>query len=335
MSRKIIVLTPVKNEEWILSKYLEITSLFADHIIIADQNSNDKSKEIARSFEKVILIENNDEGYNEAERQSLLIAKARELFGIENFLLALDADEIITASGINSTNWDIIRQSDLGTVFFFDKPTLAFDEPYVFRYGKGFPLGYLDDGANHESDLIHSTRIPHPMNAPVINIEDIEFLHLCFVRNNVQFSKNRYYCALENINKTNTLRLRSKRYRYFKPEDYITENKLYPIQDKWISYPNHIELKNFKQQKYYYSDYEVLKLFHKYGTKRFFNDPIWDIDWEDCRKDAISQNISDIPNKPINAPSKLRNALIDIFFDSIKKGTKILKKLRTPIVHQN
>ncbi|MEN0045653.1 MAG: glycosyltransferase family 2 protein [Bacteroidota bacterium] len=324
---KIIVLTPIKNEEWILSKYLEITSLFADHIIIADQDSKDRSKEIAKKFEKVILIENNKKGYDEAERQILLINKARELFGTGNLLLALDADEIITASGISSTSWDIIRQSDLGTVFFFDKPTLAFDKPYVFRYGKGFPLGYLDDGANHQPDLIHSTRIPYPMNAPVINIEDIEFLHLCFVRENVQFSKNRYYCALENINKTNVLRLRNKRYRYFKSEDYIKENKLHPIQDKWLSYPNHVELKNFKQQKYYYSDYEVLKLFQKYGTKRFFSDPIWNIDWEDCRKEAKSKGVDNIPNEPIQTPSKLRRASNNIFFAFIKNGSKILKTL--------
>ena len=40
---KIIVVTPIKNEDWILDRFLSVTSQFADLIIIADQNSTDKS----------------------------------------------------------------------------------------------------------------------------------------------------------------------------------------------------------------------------------------------------------------------------------------------------
>ena len=36
---KIICLTPVKNEGWILERFLKCTSLWADYIIIADQSS--------------------------------------------------------------------------------------------------------------------------------------------------------------------------------------------------------------------------------------------------------------------------------------------------------
>ena len=42
---KLIVITPVKNESWILEKFLTFTSLWADYIIIADQNSTDNSIE--------------------------------------------------------------------------------------------------------------------------------------------------------------------------------------------------------------------------------------------------------------------------------------------------
>ena len=35
----LVVLTPVRNEAWILRAFLEATSLWADHIIIADQMS--------------------------------------------------------------------------------------------------------------------------------------------------------------------------------------------------------------------------------------------------------------------------------------------------------
>ena len=56
---KIICLTPVRNEAWILKAFLSATSLWADIIIIADQMSTDGSREIARQFPKVKLLENN------------------------------------------------------------------------------------------------------------------------------------------------------------------------------------------------------------------------------------------------------------------------------------
>ncbi|MFX4883847.1 glycosyltransferase family 2 protein, partial [Acinetobacter baumannii] len=80
MQRKIIVLTPIKNEAWILKTFLEVTSFFADHIIIADQGSTDESRDIALSFEKVILIPNNDTRFNEVTRQQLLINYCRSNF---------------------------------------------------------------------------------------------------------------------------------------------------------------------------------------------------------------------------------------------------------------
>ena len=74
---QIICLTPVKNEAWILERFLECASLWADQIIIADQGSDDGSREIARSFNKVQLIENSAKVFNEPERQKLLIEAAR------------------------------------------------------------------------------------------------------------------------------------------------------------------------------------------------------------------------------------------------------------------
>ena len=42
-----VVMTPVRNEAWVLRAFLEATSLWADYIIIADQMSTDGSREIA------------------------------------------------------------------------------------------------------------------------------------------------------------------------------------------------------------------------------------------------------------------------------------------------
>jgi hypothetical protein len=322
---RIIVLTPVKNEEWILNSFLTVCSIFADHIIIADQNSTDNSVEIAKSFEKVIFIKNENKDFNEAERQLLLINKARELFGIGNILLALDADELIIGNAIQSPSWNLMKHSKPGTVFYFDKPTILFDQDKVLRYPDGFPLAVKDDGSKHNPTKIHSTRIPLSLDCDKMIINDISFLHLCFVRNKVQFSKNRYYCVLENIKQTKNLRNRIKQYDKHCSKDYeegIVEN----INPDWIElYTAHnLKIRNFEEQDYYYTDFEVLKLFQIYGERRFYNDPIWYFDWESCRKQAINDAIEGIPLRGIKFPARCRIYLITKFFHLFDKMITIM-----------
>ena len=42
-----IVITPVRNEAWVLDAFLTCTSSWADYIILADQHSDDGTREIA------------------------------------------------------------------------------------------------------------------------------------------------------------------------------------------------------------------------------------------------------------------------------------------------
>ena len=67
LTPKIICLTPVRNESWILEKFLKCASLWADIIIIADQESDDGSREIAKNFEKVKLVDNKSGYFSEAK----------------------------------------------------------------------------------------------------------------------------------------------------------------------------------------------------------------------------------------------------------------------------
>lgn len=325
---KTIVLTPIRNEEWILDQFLQTCSMFADHIIIADQNSTDRSIEIASKYEKVILISNKSANFNEAERQKILISKARELFGLGNFLLALDADEIISADSINAKGWKTIEYAAMGTVFLFDKPTPLFDLPKALRYKNGFPLGFKDDGSEHNPSLIHSTRIPTPNHSVSVLIKDIMFMHLCFVRPNIQFSKNRYYCVLENVNKVRGIRLRRLMYSFYKPNDYA-KGDIETINPLWYKdYDNkQISLRNFKEEPYYYMDFEVLKFFKQYGEKKFYNEPIWNFDWEKCRLEAIKRNIYGIPTKEIKGPSLLQKYIVDFTFDVLIKITIFGRKI--------
>lgn len=327
---KIIVLTPIKNEEWILDTFIKSCLFFADHILIADQNSTDKSVEIASKYDKVIVIKNESEDFNEDGRQKLLINKARELFGLHNFLLALDADEVITSNSLYSSDWDKIKKAALGTVFLFDKPTPLFNLDLALRYCEGFPLGFVDDGSEHSPTQIHSTRIPTPANGSKIFIESISFLHLCFVRENIQFSKNRYYCALEKIKKQRNLRVRRLMYNFFTPNDYIQTGATGVLDNNWYKLYDDkgINLREFKDDDYYYMDFEVLKMFNKYGTKIFFNEPIWHFDWESCRLEGLKRGIEGIPLKPIKSPFKIYTFLIDTFFFFLNFITNTKRKFQ-------
>ena len=156
--RKIIVLTPVKNEDWILERFLTVCSIFADYIVIADQNSTDRSLEIYSNFPKAVIIQNKSETFNEAERQLLLLNTARNMFGLGNILLALDADEILAANAMDSEDWQTMLNAEPGTILYFEKPTLLGDTYTSIRYnGGGWLLGYVENGAEHTPRSIHST----------------------------------------------------------------------------------------------------------------------------------------------------------------------------------
>jgi glycosyltransferase involved in cell wall biosynthesis len=335
---KIVVITPIKNEEWILDQFLSICSTFADHILIADQKSSDSSVAIMTRHEKVTIINNENEKYDEASRQTLLITKARELFGPDNLLVAIDADEILNADALDSANWMMMRNAEPGTTFFFEKPTIFFDTQQVIRYPEpGWPLAYKDDGIAHQPTLIHSTRIPIGIPSKQIYVEDIKFIHLCFVRKNITFSKNRYYCLVESISKKSSLRLRVLRYNYYKPEDYLDGNHLEPTQNQWFDYwtSKGINILTFAQKKYYWTDYESLRIFHKHGINKFRYEPVWSFDWERCRQAAIAEGEEGIYSFPIPAPNPIRLILNSILYKTLIALTQLNRLKPMQIMKSN
>ena len=124
---RIIVLTPVRNEAWILDRFLAVTSRFADQIILADQHSTDDGRAIAARYPKVALIENPSHGFNEAERQLLLLEAARRLAPGPRLLLALDADELLAADAPASPDWQRMLAAPPGTVLGLERVDLLND----------------------------------------------------------------------------------------------------------------------------------------------------------------------------------------------------------------
>ncbi|WAC39057.1 glycosyltransferase family 2 protein [Pedobacter sp. SL55] len=279
MKSKIIVLTPIKNEAWILAHFLSITSKFADHIIILDQMSNDGSKAIAKKFEKVILLENNNSDYDEAYRQNILINKARELFpDYKRILITLDADEFISANGIVSLEWKLITSAKKGTVLYFEKPDLYLNATDCVRYiDNKWPLGIVDDeNLIHTATKIHSIRVPIHENSEKIYLNEIIFLHTAYLRPSIQRAKFRFYSVKENINNSNPWYRRRRRYRA--PNHLLIKPVISQTPTEWLAHEG-FSLLDIKDSIETWHNTIVAEDICNKGSIYFWLDDIWDISW--------------------------------------------------------
>lgn len=283
MNPKIICLTPIKNEAWILRRFLTCASLWADHIIIADQHSSDGSREIAKEFSKVILINNDSPVFNEPERQKLLINEARKISG-PKLLVALDADEIFSPDAWNTAEWRTMLAAKPGTVIKFCWANISPRWNKMWMPSYDFPFGYMDDGADHHGAKIHSTRIPCPISAHAILMNEVKVLHLQFTDWERMKSKHRWYQCWELINNPRKSPVRI--FRQYHHMYGIPENEKIDIPAEWKrEYEKAaIDLTTVFQENMLWWDRDVLDCFDKYGVLFFKKLNIWDTNWADQAK---------------------------------------------------
>lgn len=283
MKPTIICLTPVRNEAWVLDRFLKAASLWADYIIIADQMSTDGSREIAKSYPKVILIDNPSETFNEPERQKLLIDEARKIEG-PRLLITLDADEMFTPNVLTSIEWQTLIISKAGTIFNFQWANFASDMQSMW-YGYYFPWGYMDDGCEHKGDnKIHSGRIPLPPSHDVVDINQIKVIHFQYTNWTRMQSKHRFYQCFETINfpKRSAVDI----FRQYHHMLAIPKKQIIPIPNEWIEEYNQLGVDltfvNYETKNWF--EIQVLNLIELYGAKAFKKFNIWDVNWEGIAK---------------------------------------------------
>jgi hypothetical protein len=297
----VICLTPVKDEAWILERFLRCASVWADRIIIADQQSNDQSREIARRFPKVTLIENKSEAYNETDRQQLLINEARKIPG-PKILMTLDADEFLTANFMTSPEWETILRSPPGTVVRFQRPELFAGGSGLcyFDYSWDLPIGLVDDGSKHKGLAVHSPRIPLKAGGSAIIPTQIKLMHFCLLDRERFKSRIRWYQCFEHVNLRKTP---IELYRFYHQDLLLACSAPASVPEEWVQgYEQRgIDMSSAHCLGAYRWDKEVLQLFGKYGTARFKRLDIWDANWSQLHRELYPQE----PGKTISDPRKL------------------------------
>ena len=265
---KVICITPTKNEEWVIDRFIRATSLWADEIIIADQMSTDKTREIVTRYDKVKLIDNNSEKFNENERQKLLINEARKIQG-KKLLVALDADEFLTGDFIESEEWNEVICADTGTVVRMDWPCISSDFcHYWVADGSSNVFAYMDDGAPHTGSPMHSIRLPEPENAPMMHLSGIKVMHFQYTDWARMKSKNLWYQCYERIK--NPQKSVFEIYRMYHHMD--VHGRMRKIPADWFEGYDHegIDLRQKPDdiEKYWWDD-EVEQFIDQYGAEYF------------------------------------------------------------------
>lgn len=194
---KVICLTPVKNEEWIIEKFLKAASIWADHIILSDQGSTDNTTKIASQFPKVSVIDNSKlHDLNEREYRLPLYSEARKISG-KKLLVLLDADEFLTPN-FDDLEWKTMIEAPVGTRFIFNWYNIQPNLNSYFIMNQ-YPFAFIDDGTEYDCGIIHCSRVPLSKDKPLIKLNSINVLHFQFVNWERMELKHMWYRMYEKI----------------------------------------------------------------------------------------------------------------------------------------
>ena len=297
-----IVMTPTRNEAWVIRAFLECNGLWADYIIIADQMSTDGTREIITEYQErwgtntlytihhtpytlhptpytlhltpytlhhthqcqLILIDNTNPEFNEAERQAMLVAKAREVAaGRDTLLWGLDADEILPANWQETEDGKHILNSVKGDVFWFKWANLSPDKKH-YKEGSFQPWLFHDDGIEPHGNYVrnmHSMRIPYPIEEKqMYYVNDFHVLHCGFLSIRRTEAKAVFYQFVDwELNRKSPISL-SRLYMNHQKGNYFSDYQLL-VDSQWLKFPfDFWNLINLNEKYTWYEDYVVERL---------------------------------------------------------------------------
>lgn len=279
---------PTKNEEWILPTTLAAASQFADHIIVADQNSTDKTRELLDEFEKVEWFTNDEQGHSNKVRWKML-DYLREKYGHNNLVLCIDADEIFPPHLFNKYKdrlltlepgttvvapwvqvWNSIRtyrdddsvwnpKTNTKPFMFVDKPDMDYERTFV-----------IND---------HTARIPMKNSGSSLTVA-IPLLHFQFVSWERSQMKQAWYRCKELVAGGNATSINQK----YRNSSNIQGIKYSPIPKGWYADIDVSTTLEACEPANTWHFREMVEMFDKHGIEKFRELEIWN--W-DCLKNLL------------------------------------------------
>lgn len=282
MKPTVICLTPVKNEEWIIERFLKSASIWADKIIISDQGSTDRTVEIAKRFPKVTIIDNSQlKDFNEQEMRAPLFRETRKIEG-KKLLVSLDADELFTPN-FDSPEWNTMLNAEEGTRFVFNWLHINSDYQSVFMTIK-LTCAFMDDGCEYDVGIIHAPRQPVATDAPHIKMNDIAILHFQFTNWERMERKHIWYQMYERIlyPKKSVISL-YRTFHYNKKFVPIHDWTIKPFKEEWIEeYRKHgIDITSVLMLPAYIWDEKIIDYVNTYSSSYFRKIDIWSVNWKE------------------------------------------------------
>jgi hypothetical protein len=279
LGTKLICLTPVVNEAFELDRFIQCTSLWADHIILGYQPSIDNTLEIAKSYKNVTVVNSPGTDWNELIMRSLLYEKARKIKADKRIIFNLDADELLSANYITSTEWSSILNLPEGSIVRMPWVNLR---PSIWKHvpSNMIEVGFVDDGKSTLSgSVMHMGRVPWPnYDMKIMQCSELKLLHYVYANRERNHSKKRWYEAYEKVGKSE-----------FGPHVFRKYNRkpipglpiVHDVNPIWFSGYQElgIDVTSVHYGYDYSHDYRILEYFDTMGTDFFRMCNVWDKDW--------------------------------------------------------
>lgn len=284
---KIIITAPVKNEEWILPSTLRNFSSFADHIILADQSSSDRTIEICKMFKKVKVIHNPFKGYTN-EVRFMLLDEARRIEG-EKLIICLDADEQISPIFIDEIKSHVSKLDRSKTIGFFSDWLQIYGSYSTYRTDYPWKnnhklFAFIDaPSIDYNRSMITNEHIPRIPNTDYTVKLTTPILHLQWLAQKRSEIKQALYMCTERIDGWDPRRT-NNRYSITK---FIENPSLEHVRPEWLKeiyFPSKQEQEKYDEIKLQ----NILAMFKEKGSAHFEALDIWHI--PELREYFIGEN---------------------------------------------
>jgi hypothetical protein len=274
-----VCVTPTKNESWIIKPFVAAAKCWASHIIVADQCSTDGTLQELRKIHGVDVVLNESPTFDESHRQRLLLDRARQIPG-KKVLFGLDADEALSSNCTQTEDWQRIMNAKPGTIVRFRWANIlpGFKEAWVPP--NRVACGYVDNGSEHVGKRIHSPRVPNPIGAPILDLDNIFVLHFQYVIWERMVCKQRWYQAWEHVKHQLKGPLQIFR-EYHHMNGSWGKTEIHEVRPEWLNGYERagIDFRSLRREPVTWWDKEIVHMLREHGPRRFRKIALWDQDW--------------------------------------------------------